>query len=227
MLGYWMHPIQWTPWMPRDIMSGVWPPPWLSVQPQMKQQKPVFAAHLFSSVHSCGAMERWLDQVSGVLSSCPALLIISIIPTMAYWGSILPSWSEGYVLHIFSHPFWHIILGLSESEVLLRPKSSIRDNFAPTSVTLGMCSLDPYPLCSWHFDFSSFSCPPQLSPTTISLLCASLRQFYGFQSPWTGSHAPAFSSSPSSRISLCLTPFLSMQSPAPLHVALLLFPLKS
>lgn len=38
-----------------------------------------------------------------------------------------------------------------------------------------MCSLDTYPFYSWHFDFSSFSCPPQLSPSNLFALCISCK----------------------------------------------------
>lgn len=44
-----------------------------------------------NGVHSCGIMGIRLDQLSEVLSSCPALLIISNLPNVTYWGSILPS----------------------------------------------------------------------------------------------------------------------------------------
>lgn len=38
-----------------------------------------------------------------------------------------------------------------------------------------MCSLDTYPFYSWDFDFSSFSCPPQLSPSNLFTLCISYK----------------------------------------------------
>lgn len=146
---------------------------------------------------------------------------------MAFWdSSFLPKMRGMHCTSSHMLSGTSILLCFSESEVFAMIQILHKRPFVPTSPTLGMHSLDSYPLyfstliLAHSVDLHTF-CP------TASVLCASLIQFCGFQSPRTGSHAPGFSSSPSSQISLFLTSFLSMQRSSRLHDALLFFPLKS